>query len=322
MMKLGRFKFVVGSALSGALLAGCNGLASSPSVFSPPTSLSSTRPEKSWIRPDAIKGDIVYVNSPYSDSIYLFSYPELNLVGLIVNPSKWKLVLGGLCSDVQGNVFVPLLSQNEILEFAHGKTKPFATIATPGAQPYSCTYDPKTGDLAVIEHLVSGVLAAAIYSHESGEPTVYQDGYVQEVAWASYDGSGNLFVDGGLASYQLSELPRGAKAFKNITVKQFVDGAGTLQWDGKHLTTFTDLSTGGCALDKLKISGSTAAVVGTIPINNVGGTWAAMAGRHVIIGNQAGNALQVFDYPSGGNFTKSTDVYQASAVTLSVGTKR
>ena len=59
----------------------------------------------------------------------------------------------GECVDKAGDVFVADFGGNTgtpaILEYAHGGTKPIATLSDPGYYPESCSIDPTTGNLAV-----------------------------------------------------------------------------------------------------------------------------------------------------------------------------
>ncbi len=78
-----------------------------------------------WMKPATSSGDLLYAFD--SGVLWVFSYPEGTPQGQI------DLAAGGtgnLCSDNNGNVFVPPCNpQPEILEYAHGGTQPLATLS-------------------------------------------------------------------------------------------------------------------------------------------------------------------------------------------------
>lgn len=313
-------KSITGFTLAIMLLVACHASTEAPATALPTAASfksSYASPQRSWIRPGVASGDLLYVTSPNNNAIYILRYPHLDLVGLIGEP-KWVQSIFGLCSDTKGNVFVPLLYQQQVLEFAHGGIKPIATLNVSNATPFSCAYDSTTGDLAVTLLSASGG-GVAIFSHETGTPQIYDDAYVEDQLWSTYDDHGNLFVDGvgNGTDFALSELPNGGKSFVDISVNQTLDYSGSIQWHRKHVTVFAALEQGGSAIYRLKISGLAATVVGTTPLNGTGGYWAEILGNRLIIADQGSNAVKIFGWPTGGDFIKSKTVYQASAIAIS-----
>ena len=110
----------------------------------------------------------------------------------------------GECSDKVGNVFITIQGE-KIVEYAHGGTKPIATLNDPGYYPNACSVDPTTGDLAVAN--VSGPTkhrgSLAVYKHARGAPKFFVDPdyEFQTYYFCGYDPMGNVFVDGGDPSY-------------------------------------------------------------------------------------------------------------------------
>jgi hypothetical protein len=277
---------------------------------------------RSWIQPDAAKGNLLYVSSPGNSAVYILSYPGLRLVGEIGHYGRAEFVFGG-CSDAKGNVFLPLEEQGELLEFAHGGTKPISTLMTPqGSAPFSCAYDATTGNLAVTVSSPSGD-SVAVYANEQGTPTVYQDLAIKDTPWCGYDGHGNLFVDGldSGFNFALSELPSGGTTFSPLTVNRNVTIAGNVQWDGKYIT-ITQGGSGPGEIYRLSVSGSTADVVGTTPLDGGGGAFGSLIdGSHVILADQPHNELQIYAYPAGGDVIRDVPLYQASFAILSRASK-
>jgi hypothetical protein len=320
-MMLRTYKGILSSGLTGTLLVACSGVAPSSSAPLPlTTSLTgaSVKVQGSWIRPGASKSDLLYVTSLGNHVVYIFTYPRLELVGLIGQYRRDQPV--AICSDAKGNVFVPVIYQHKILEFSHGGTRPIASLNLPNSYPYSCAFDPATGDLAVAAGLPGAHIGVAIYAHEKGKPKTYDDPYLSDTPYCGYDNRGNLFCDGqGISqNFGFSELAKGAKSFSDITVNEAITTAGTVQWDGSSITVFQGGSGSGI-IYRLKVSGSTATVVGTTMLKDAaggGGSW--IIGHQVIVAEQPRAAVQLYRYPRGGNFFKSKAIYQATYATVSV----
>ena len=280
--------------------------------------------DASWIRPGAANGPLLYVSSLGSRAVYIFSYPHLQLVG-VLGQHGWDQPVG-ICSDSKGNVFLTLIYDSKIIEYAHGGTKPIVTLSDPDSYPSSCAIDPTTGNLAAAgagylnSALYEGV---AIYAGAKGKPKIYQDSYFASGGFCGYDNKGNLFEDGSTRSYQsflLVELAKGAKTFSQITVNQHIDASGGVQWDGKHITVF-DFVAG--AIYGLKITGSTATVVSSTTLDNSEGgygTW--IEGHQVVVPNEAEGRVDLYDYPAGGDAIKTTTLQAAFSATVSVAPNR
>src|ERR1700734_631611 len=99
--------------------------------------------ETSWMASDADTLDLLYVSSSKDGSVYVYSYPQGALQGWLL-----KRHASGLCSDRDGDVFVP--EGNEVLEYPHGGTQPLAILHNAlGGVLQFCAVDPSTGNLAV-----------------------------------------------------------------------------------------------------------------------------------------------------------------------------
>jgi hypothetical protein len=96
----------------------------------------------------------------------------------------------------------------QVLEFAHGGTKPIATLSLPGTQAAGCGIDQKTGNLAVV--FDGSGANVAIFPAATGMPTLYETHILPY--YCGYDNEGNLFVSGLDGSNgALAELPSGGQ---------------------------------------------------------------------------------------------------------------
>jgi hypothetical protein len=283
--------------LAAVALAGCG--ASGPS-FGPSTTPAS-RPAV------GIKNKaLLYVATDYATTIVnIFTYPEGKFVGSLTSDLSFARV----CSDPKtGHVFV---SQTYGLdEYQRGETTKITTLAAPEGytQLLGCSIDPLSGDVAAVAYESLGGLL--IYPHGTGTPLVYSDPSVHAYYYCSYDDRGNIFILGyGVGTQYItsvfSELPKGGKAFRDITMP-FVGYPQKLQWDGKHMALNE-----GATIYQMHVSGSTGTIVGTTDLRGdtepAGGTvW--IAGNTVLGPYGGGSARRVgtWNYPAGGDPIKIT----------------
>jgi hypothetical protein len=241
-------------------------------------------------------GELLYVGAG-AKRVFVLSYPEGKLVGrLSISSRPW-----GLCSDTDGNVFVTEESGG-VLEYAHGGTNPINTLSAHGA--FSCSWDPSTGNLAVVERPNS----IAIFKGASGTPQTYTDTSFMEFNYCAYDDKGDLFVAGkpiGLYAYSLAEVDTGSGTFKTITLNEIVDNLGDLQWDGKYLAIDDFDGTG--TINRVQVSGSSGTIKAT---TNLGGaqfygywTWLQDGTfiSPIYTGYDKNSLMDFWSYPSGGN---------------------
>jgi hypothetical protein len=252
--------------------------------------------------------------------MYVISYPQGQLVGKVDLPDEFHSQ--GICSDSQGDIFVPIAFDAEVVEYAHGGTQPTATLKDPGGWPSSCSVDPTTGNLAVTNpnYTYEQDSNVAVYADAQGDPTYYSGSGILPMD-CGYDNQGNLFVGGeGFA-----ELPRGAENFTNITLPHGI-GGGQIQWDGKYITvsSFTTIY-------RLRISGSTATIAGKtrlkgLSLKNASGASWIQGSEIVAIGpGKRDNKVGFWDYPHSGKAVTIVNLGRhtsPTAVTVSVGSSR
>ena len=144
---------------------------------------------------------------------------------------------GGLCVNKKGDVFVPVFGDSKVYEYAHGGTKQIAVLNS----PYSvnaCAIDPKTQNLAAASYFGAIIFPYTRTGHYRFAK-YYRDPVVYYGAYCTYDGHGNLFMDGsvdGPDGFALSELQRGSKTFELVTLDQHIRGPGAMQWRNNILT--------------------------------------------------------------------------------------
>ncbi len=276
-----------------------------------------TKPARSWMLAGAKQGSLLYVSSLWTSAVYVLSYPKLGLVGVLAGSDFDQPV--GLCSDDNGDVFVPLIGENETLEYAHGGSRPIATLSSsPATAPYTCAADPTTGNLAVDVDM-SDSQYAAIYANASGTPSLYENSYINNPTFYGYDNKGDLFADGynkSMSGAVLTELPKGGKAFTNLQLSEGMRGPGSVQWDGKHMTMYDEAAG---VLYRLKITASGAQVVGSTTLSPYGnGIYSTWIDRDRIVGADDARAfVGVWKYPQGGTVLKTVTVEEPFSVTIS-----
>jgi hypothetical protein len=281
------------------------------------------RQGSSWLSSEAVSDDLVYVSNAYTVTVY--SYPQGKLVGTL----RGFLRPLGDCADAAGSVFIAN-GTGQVFEYAHGGKRRIATLNYPGYSPESCTVDATTGDLAVaIDTNTEGYVA--VYKHGRGTPTLYRDANMV-FAFCSYDGAGNLFLDGlpplnRKAQFEFAELPRGGRKFKNIELDQTIGWPGGVEWDGKYVAVGDQYAP---VIYQFKISGSNGAVEGSTPLgggaDDVHQFWiqdsTLIATNTYWTKSETHSNILFFDYPSGGKATKTITrgVGGAVGVTISRAT--
>lgn len=232
-----RSRVVVSAGVAAALLAGCG--AESP--VSAPTILParSAPAAHSWMVPDAVRQNLLYIADPGTGGVLVYSYPPagLKFVGMLTAP----ISPAGLCVDKAQNVWVTnegLEQSYVIYEYAHGGTSPTAILSNPNGPTIACAVDAKSGNLAVIStNEYADGPTISIYRKAQGKPKIYTDPDFDALNYCAYDDNGDLFVVGNvLPGYVLhvAELhPDGS--FQDITLDQNFEGGGAVQWVGKTL---------------------------------------------------------------------------------------
>jgi hypothetical protein len=325
--RLGRY--MICSYVAAAMLAGCGG--SQPPIGAPGAMPQSraTATQTEYARSRALpkaQGDLLYVTSFQHNGLAIYTYPRGKHWGQVPTYSE----PGAECADMAGNVFV--IFSAEILEFARGGTTPIRTLPDPSGTPLSCSADPTTGNLAVVnESLPSNPGILLIYQPATGTPVSYSDTDVN-LYHVGYDNKGNIFVD-GLSRVSgkrvgLAELPKGGGSFKNIKLDRLVGDPGSVQWDGTYMTVDDNR-----VIHRFTVSGSRGKVVGstrliTHQMFHAAETWIqgdAVVAVYVYSAcpSLCPTAVSLWRYPAGGKPTKSiSGLDEPLGVTVSVAPRR
>ncbi|HLY01845.1 MAG TPA: hypothetical protein VKR56_05035 [Candidatus Cybelea sp.] len=256
---------------------------------------------RSWISPDAKKSDLLYVAD--KNSLYIFTYPAGNRVGRIAVPGYTQ----GICADRKGNVYVPSEEYDTIGVYAHGGTTQVRMLSNPNEDMIGCSVSPLTSDLAVIDaegtKYAGG--AVSIYRKAKGNPSVYMDSSMAEARSGSYDGAGDIFVDGFDRSnnFVFAELPEKGVGFKTITLNESIEDAGDVQWDGTYVTI-------GSKGAVYQTNGAGGEVVGMVTLNDTEGPtdYVVDSSGGTLVGSsgyESTAAVLLWPYPTGGNPTST-----------------
>jgi hypothetical protein len=291
----------IGWCAAAAALVGCGGL---PAQVALPGSASSGTAPLSFSRFSAqATQSLLYVSNVTNDTVTVYDYPSGKRTQTL-HSSKWP---EGECTDTAGNIWIADDGSSRLVEYAHGGTKPIATVQDPGNYPYGCSVDAKTGNLAVTNVATTygePVGSLSIYQGAKGAPKTYFSGKFYRYYYCGYDPNGNLFVDGinRSSAFEFAELPSGKSRLTSISLNQSVGSPGDVEWDGNHVA-IGDASAS--TIYQVSVSGSSGTVVGTTTLANGGN-----AGQFFIDGNQviAGvtgtpNKFGLWKYPAGGSPT-------------------
>jgi hypothetical protein len=224
--------------------AGCSGLASSPSVVT--SGQSAGVAGRSWISPGVKTKDLLYVTDSRNNEVTIYGYRNGQGKSLLVGQITGLSNPQGECTDAKGDVWVANDGASQLLEYAHGGTKPIATLSDSGYYPVACSIDPKTGDLAVSnDETTNGSPGnVAIFKHAKGTPSYYSDSAIYRYAFCGYDERGNLFVDGLSygSNFEFAELANGGASLTGVSLDQPIVSPGAIVWDGSHLAVGDDSS--------------------------------------------------------------------------------
>jgi hypothetical protein len=280
--------------------------------------------------PAAAKNDLMYVADANDNQVDVYSYPHGKLVGSLTGFEG----LAFMCVDAAGDVFIPNYGLSQILEYAHGGTSPIATLKDSGAVPYSCSIDPKSGNLAVanfsIDHYDVGDVA--IYRHAKGPPKLYTLYDVGHEYYCAYDNAGNLFVEGNSltsndGSFGLEELLKGARLFGPITLQDIPAFPNGLQWAGTYLAigtgTIAGPSSGDTYIYHVQISNFVGRTVGTTVVDENGPTanFFIDGSTIVVSGGDTQPNVGFYRYPDGGAPTKSITQTAPYGVVISLAAR-
>jgi len=251
--------------------------------------------------PNAKNQDLMYVTNSRSGDVTVLTYPAGSEAGVIAGFSEPE----GECVDSTGDVFIADRFNHRTQEFAHAGTVPIQILDYPGAQPFGCSVDPVTGNLAVTNgaRTKKAETVVAVYAGATGTPHTYAlKGF--NASWCGYDDRGNLYVDGVQVGHHhtfvLEELPKDGTALVPISIDQTINYAGSVQWDGKYMM-IADLFPP--VAYRFTLTQSAGTVVGKTTFGNLYEVAQFWLYRNKITG--ADNGVSLWNYPAGGNPIKT-----------------
>jgi hypothetical protein len=227
--------FAPGALAAIVVLAGCAGSVVQTQPLAPQSRAGTHG--LSWMAPNAGgKKNLLYVS--YGSSVLVYDYGTTTEVGQLSYFSH----AAGSCTDPSGDVYVTNYGAADVIEFAHGGSKPIQTLIDPSPYATDCAFDPSTGNLAVINKYGQSEYSpgnVAIYTKAKGKPKTYKiKGFTTYVS-GSYDARGNLLVSAAPASSYVVEfamLQHRSNAFKAATLQRSGNFKypGYVRWDGEY----------------------------------------------------------------------------------------
>lgn len=241
-------------------------------------------------------GRLVYITNYASNTLSFYSYKTLDEVGSVTSGLDAPQ---GVCSDAKGNVFVDNTNAIQVLEFSHGATTPRQTIATTGYYPGDCAISSKKtlAVVAICSYPSCDAGALLIYPHETGSPTTITCPNIHQYDYGAYDGAGDLFVEGysfPSSHFEFCEVPNGTDKAIAITLSSPPTNPAPMQWDGKYIA----IDTGGDAISRYAISGSSGTLAGTVSLSGAQ-AYFTMASKKAVIA-ETSSGFGYWKYPSGG----------------------
>lgn len=294
--------YALGIALAVVMLGGCGGSQTGASGALPQgvTAKAKATHRVSWMKPGASGGDLLYVSSPKTNDVYVFTYPAGQPAGTLTGLSYPT----GLCSDANGNVWIINAgsfsgsSNSSLVEYAHGGTTPIATLYDSNEYPQACSVDATSGNLAVGD----GASNVAIYQDARGNPTYYSTAeLLSDVRTITYDDSGNLYFSS--FRNRPAWLPSGGSEVMKFGWKPKPgNNHASIQWDGQYLAVLA-AKKGREEVYRYQVSGSEARNPSIVQLNGVccilGDFW--IQGSGLVLADGAN--VYFFNYPAGGNPT-------------------
>lgn len=211
-----------------------------------------------------------------------------------------------MCVSKTGDVFIADQQFSRVRVYAHGGTKLLRSVADPGYSPLGCAIDPVTGNLAVTSYTGAkhhGSLA--IYPSAMGPPKVHFDLNIPHMFYCSYDGAGNLYLDGLSKSRAVvvGELAKGASGIQTLTLDQTIANAGGVQWDGTNLAV-GDVSAS--VIYRFKITSGKGTKVGSTPLDGSAFVDEFRIEKQTVVAPDYINGkVRFYKYPAGGSATKT-----------------
>jgi hypothetical protein len=208
---------------------------------------------------------------------------------------------GDLCADDAQNVYVPGGYSFYIAEYRHGVSKAFKLLADPNGIPSSCSVDPTTGNLAVVNGVGSAQNGVLLYRRARGIPKVIVDPSISYYYFCGFDNAGNLYIDGqnsNLSQVEIAVLPHGKTAFVNLTANKSIGFPGDVRWDGRFIAIENQSKN---EIYRFSVTGSHAKLQGVTLLAGAADVIAFWIDGDIVVGaDYRGNQIGYWKYPAGG----------------------
>ncbi len=181
----------------------------------------------------ASDNDRIYAGAQHD--IMVYSFPG----GLLETTIKTAASIRGLCTDGKGDVSATATTEGKsglsgvVYEVAQNGVTAMSGLTVPDHQiPVNCSYDSKTGNLAVTSYnRRTFAPEIEVYENASGTPATYTSDFIGANPQPAYDDSGNLLVTSG--GNVCVELPYGKQSLVEITLNETIGSVNHAQWYGK-----------------------------------------------------------------------------------------
>jgi hypothetical protein len=191
---------------------------------------------KSWVdgKPQLLPR-LLFAADAGTGDVCVMRLPQMILKGCITGFELPQ----GMCSDTKGNIYVADTQAQEIYVYSRAM-KPVTTIQDTYGFPASCAINPTNNAIAVTNYEdvgSGGVGSVLLYSSPSSSPTQIRNPDGETYAFAGYDTSGDLWVDGTDTSGNFLLSFCGASSCSTITLSGgAIYQAGAVQWDNVRNT--------------------------------------------------------------------------------------
>ncbi|HET6275332.1 MAG TPA: hypothetical protein VFE16_05255, partial [Candidatus Cybelea sp.] len=231
---------------------------------------------KSWVSPDVKKAPrLLFVSDDGTDDVYIFTMPAMTLKGTLTGFAEPQ----GMCTDKSGNVWIVNTETSQVFQYSRAGTF-LRSVSVGPYLPAGCAVNKANGDLAVTNLIgtIGGSGNVEIFADGSSSGTEIVNPNQSYYYFPAYDTVGNLYVD-GFTSDESSILSKCAPGSGTCSTLSVSGGSiflpGGLNWDQVHNQLVVgDQSCNdeeASCLYAMTISGSTATIAGSNPLNDYDG---------------------------------------------------
>jgi hypothetical protein len=267
---------------------------------------------------DNERDDLSYV--AVGNAVEAYTFPHIHKEPVI----SISVGARGLCSDSHGYLWASVPDPPGIFKYRHGGIKQIRKLTKGLSEPWGCSVDPTSGDLAVVNGASGAKLSfLAVYRNGKGSPTIYHDTNIVNFAYCAYDSVGNLVIQGDTTGSetvtQYAELAKGSQTLQDVDLNVSGQPRG-IQWDGSDFAvSYLDSNTiyrYTIANGQATLAGQTQlAIRGDVGIQQFGiqdGNLAA------VTGSSPDSQIAAYPYPSGSPISHHHTIGTAFALTISV----